>query len=103
MKKLNASKMKWLKILHLFMISLWIGTGFVLGVLGWVGPTFMKNGINTIYIIMEMMDNYLMRPLVIGTLITGLAFSLFTNWGFFKHRWFTVKWIVLFIQILIGA
>jgi hypothetical protein len=101
MKKLSANKIKWLKILHLFIIAMWIGTGFVLGVISWVGPTLMKNGLNTVYSIMEFLDTYLMRPLVIGTLITGLAFSIFTNWGFFKHRWITVKWGVLIIQILI--
>lgn len=103
MKKLSANGMKWLKIVHLFIIAMWIGTGFVLGVIAWVGPALMKNGITTVYSIMEVMDTYIMRPLVVGTLVTGLLFSVFTNWGFFKYRWITVKWCVLIIQILIGA
>lgn len=103
MQKLNANKMKWLKILHIFIIAMWIGTGFVLGVLSWVGPNLMINGIGTIYFMMEFMDTYIMKQLVIATLVTGLVFSIFTNWGFFKQRWVTVKWGILLFQILIGA
>lgn len=29
-----------------------------------------------------------------GTLTTGLVFSLFTRWGFAKHRWIAAKWLL---------
>jgi uncharacterized protein with FMN-binding domain len=28
-----------------------------------------------------------------GILITAFIYALFTNWGFFKYRWITTKWI----------
>lgn len=41
----------------------------------------------------------------LGTLVTGLLFSLFTKWGFFKHHWITTKWVLalaLFAMTLWG-
>ena len=29
-----------------------------------------------------------------GTLATGLLFSVFTKWGFAKHRWIAAKWLL---------
>lgn len=32
-----------------------------------------------------------------GILVTGLGFSLFTRWAFFRHHWITVKWVGVLI------
>lgn len=103
MKKLGAKGMKWIKIFHLLCISMWTGSGLALGVISWAGPILLKNQIDAVYVILQMIDIGLMIPLVIGTLLTGLGFSIFTNWGFFKHKWITVKWGVFVLQLLIGA
>ncbi len=36
-------------------------------------------------------------------LLTSLLFSVFTHWGFVKHKWVIVKWAVLIFQIVFGA
>lgn len=40
-----------------------------------------------------------------GALLTvvGIIYGIFTNWGFFKHRWIIVKWIVSIVVILVGT
>ncbi len=38
-----------------------------------------------------------------GSLITGLLISLFTNWGFFKFRWVIFKWTATLAQIIFGT
>ena len=35
-------------------------------------------------------------------MLLGLVYGTFTNWGFFKHRWLTVKWILFIAQTLAG-
>ena len=39
----------------------------------------------------------------VGCLLTGLVYSLMTNWGFFKFRWIAVKWISTILLILFGT
>ncbi len=103
MNKISAGKLKVVKILHLIVISMWVGSGLCLGFVSWLGSTLMKSEVHSVYLLMKALDTHLIMPLVIGTLITGLIFGIFTKWGFFKHRWITVKWIVLIIQIVIGS
>lgn len=47
--------------------------------------------------------NIVVIPGAIGSLLTGLLYSLFSNWGFFKHNWLTFKWIVTVTAILFGT
>jgi hypothetical protein len=56
--------------------------------------------LNTIY---HFIDFKILTPAAIGTFITGLIYSLFTKWGFFKHGWIIYKWIITLALILIGT
>lgn len=58
---------------------------------------------NSFYVATKMINNFVMLPGAIGSIITGFLFGLLTNWGFFKFRWITVKWILTLTAILIGA
>lgn len=49
---------------------------------------------------MKIIDDFIIIPAALGSLITGLIISWFTNWGFFKFNWVTVKWIVTVSSIL---
>jgi len=42
-------------------------------------------------------------PGAFGCLVTGLIYSSFSNWGFFKHAWLILKWIVTVSAILFGT
>jgi hypothetical protein len=39
-------------------------------------------------------ETILRIPGAIGSLLSGLVYSLFTYWGWFKHRWITVNWCI---------
>jgi len=52
---------------------------------------------------LKILDDYVIIPAALGSLITGLLFSCFTNWGFFKYDWITVKWIITIATILFGT
>jgi hypothetical protein len=53
--------------------------------------------------VIKLLDDYIIIPAAFGSLITGLLFSLFTNWGFFKFNWVTFKWVATVAQILFGT
>ena len=104
MKKLGVKGKAWLKGFHLFFCCAWIGTGISMLVLTMV-KGYMPNG-DELYAVnacVKLLDDFIIIPAALGSLITGLLFSLFTNWGFFKFNWVIFKWIATVAQILFGT
>ncbi len=54
------------------------------------------------YRILMIIENYLVIPGAIGNLLLGFIYGFFTKWGFFKHTWITLKWILTVLVILFG-
>ena len=105
MPKLSAKGLKWLKGFHLVAVSCWIGGGVALILL-----YFLKNGVtdgNVLFGINQSIHHVdiavVVIPGAIGCLVTGLVYSLFSNYGFFKHGWMIFKWIVTIVAILFGT
>ena len=105
MPKLSAKGLKWVKGFHLVTVSCWIGGGVSLILL-----YFLKNGVengNILYGINQSIHHVdiavVVIPGALGCLITGLIYSSFSNWGFFKHGWMIFKWIVTVAAILFGT
>jgi len=105
MRKLSAKGLKWLKGIHLIAASSWIG-----GAISLLSLYFLKTGVtdgSELYGINRSIHHVDMSivviPGAIGCLLTGLVYSLFSNWGFFRHRWLTFKWIVTVSAILFGT
>ncbi len=105
MQKLSANGVRWLKGLHLLAVACWVG-----GAISLISLSFLKAGITdgrVLYGINQSLHHVDMSivvvPGAIGSLLTGLAYSLLTNWGFFKHNWLTFKWIVTVTAIVFGT
>lgn len=105
MPKLSANGLRWLKGFHLIAVSCWIGGAIALTLL-----YFLKTGIDDggeLYGINRSIHHVDMAVVVIpgaiGCLVTGLIYSLLSNWGFFRHRWLVFKWIVTVAAILFGT
>ncbi|MBN1930687.1 MAG: hypothetical protein JW786_03665 [Desulfobacterales bacterium] len=105
MPKLKAKGLKWLKSFHLIAVSCWVGGAVALILL-----YFLKDGVTdggVLYGINQSIHHVDMAVVVIpgafGCLLTGAIYSLFTNWGFLKHKWLIFKWIVTIAAILIGT
>jgi hypothetical protein len=102
MKKLTGNGIKILKMFHLLFASMWFGGGLsMLLLLITLSPQesyemYMRS------LALQKIDDYIVIPAAIACLITGLIYGIWTNWGFFKHRWITVKWILLIIMIMIS-
>ena len=103
MKKLPPQAIKILKMFHIFFAFCWVISALVL--CGLLFMTHPESG-DELYmrsLIVKIIDDYFIIPGAIGALITGLIYSIGTNWGFFKHTWITVKWIMTILQVAFGT
>lgn len=105
MPKLGAKGLRWVKGFHLIAVSCWVGGAVALFLL-----YFLKNGVTdggVLYGINRSIHHVDMSVVVIpgafGCLITGLLYSAFSHWGFFKQNWLIFKWIVTVAAILFGT
>ena len=48
-------------------------------------------------------DYVFVIPGAICAVITGIIYGIKTNWGFFKYKWITVKWIIGILVIIMGT
>ncbi|MEI8187028.1 MAG: hypothetical protein WCG19_10060 [Chlorobiaceae bacterium] len=105
MPKLNQKGLKWLKGFHLIAVSCWVGGAVSLILLYFLKSNVRDGGV--LYGINQSIHHVDMAVVVlpgaIGSLITGLIYSLFSHWGFFKHNWLIFKWIVTATAIVFGT
>ncbi len=102
MKKMSAPVMKWLKIVHIVLVSLFFGgilssvtVNFALG-LGSYEDTLKS------YKVIVLISDGVIRTGAVGTLAVAFVYGFFTPWGFFRHRWLAVKWILFLLQTFMG-
>ena len=102
-KKLKPQAVKILKMIHLFFAFSWIMGGMALCLLIF---TISPGSGDELYMhsrVLQIVDDYLIIYGAFGALLTGLVYSIWTNWGFFKHPWITVKWGMIVLQMLFGT
>ena len=103
MPKMNPTSQKVLKITHLFFVCLWVGGACTLPLLKLgVHP---ENGLalHGFDLTRKFIDDFIVIPGAVGCFLTGLVYSSFTGFGFFKIRWITVKWVITVAGILFGT
>lgn len=105
MPQLGAQGLRWLKGFHLIAVACWLGGAAALLLL-----YFLKKGASdggVLFGINQSIHHVDMAVVVIpgacGCLITGLIYSTFSNWGFFKHTWLLFKWIVTVVAVILGT
>ncbi len=54
-----------------------------------------------VYLAMELIGWYVLVPLCVASLFTGLVMSLVTPWGLFRHYWVLIKFLITVISTLI--
>ncbi|MFZ7102928.1 MAG: DUF2269 family protein [Peptococcaceae bacterium] len=104
MKKIGLRTRGWLKGFHILSAGVWIGAGICMMVLSFL-KGHISNGaeLRTIDMSVKVIDDFVLIPAANGCLISGIMFSAFTNWGFFKYRWITMKYIISIFSILFGT
>ena len=102
MPKMSARGQKWLKSIHVIFACLWVGGAMALTVMNFAmkaGDGMELYGIN---LSMKFIDYFIIIPGAVGLLLTGLVYSVFTNWGWLKHNWIIVKWIINLFGVICG-
>lgn len=102
MKKLSGKTQKWLKSLHIFSACVWVGCATVLTIMPFFINPESGGELYGITSTLDFIDIYILVPGAIGTALTALVFSIWTNWGWFKHNWIIVKWIICIFGIVFG-
>jgi hypothetical protein len=99
--KLSSKGYKVIKTIHILSSSVWIGAG-VIG-LFLLTVVLNKNNLQEILLAIHYIDLLIIIPANLITFITGIMFSKFTSWGFFKHKWLVLKYIINLIPLTGGA
>jgi hypothetical protein len=102
-KQLKPQGIKILKMFHILFAFMWIIGGIALCLVLFL--VFPETG-DELYmrsLIIKIIDDFLIVPGATLVMLSGVIYGVWTNWGFFKHRWLAVKWIMTIIQILIGS
>lgn len=102
MKKLGANGMKVLKTCHLLLVMMWVVGVIAMAILFLLKPESGDELYMTLKIIL-FIDFVFVMPGALLTVVVGIIYGVFTNWGFFKHRWIIVKWITSIVIILVGT
>jgi uncharacterized membrane protein len=103
MKKLSIKGQKWLKGFHILFGCMWVGAACCLSVKQFfVNPT---DGMELYGVMatMNFIDIWIIIPGAVGVLLTALIYSIWTNWGWFKHNWITVKWCICIYGVIFGT
>ena len=103
MKKLGSKGIKVLKILHLIFAMIWTSGAIAMVLITFLSKAQSVDELHMKYSILLVVDNWLIITGAMTSLVIGIVYGIFTNWGFFKHRWIIVKWIITVAQILFGT
>jgi hypothetical protein len=105
MVKLKQKGMKWLRLCHIITASIWFGGVVCISVLAYI-CFFELNAREFLTVVPWIPGLYqkVVLPFAVITLIQGLIYGIFTNWGFFKHKWILCKWILaILVAICTGT
>ena len=101
--KLDPTGRAWLKGVHVVCTCAWVGAGVCMLLLNFVARPGNGDDLYVVMIALKLIDDWVIIPAAVGSLLTGLMFSLMTPWGFFKWRWVTVKWVLTVAMMILGT
>lgn len=101
--KLSMKKKQLLITIHVISIISWLGGVFCMFMLG-LYMLNSDNGEQLYYTLenMHLVDVILIRYTALVALLSGLALSLWTNWGLFNYYWIVIKLILTILLIFLG-
>lgn len=99
----NAQKI--LKVLHLLAVSYWIGGALAVITLLFVSDTAESSGELTGLLRSSRFISVFVIVYfgALGSFFTGVAYSLCTSRGFFRHRWVILKWLITILCMIMGT
>lgn len=100
-KKLKRGGMQWLHLTHIVSTSIWFGSVVCIGALAIViFFQLSETDFLTIAPLIPMLYQKVILPIALLTIIQGIIYGVFTNWGFLKYKWVTFKWCLIPLIVL---
>ena len=104
MYKLPRQGLKVLKLIHLVLIVGWLGGGMAMNLLAYQMSTLDNQaGLLAAFNMIEAIAVQLASNCAMVTIVIGLIYGIFTNWGFIKHPWVILKWLISIFVIITGS
>lgn len=103
MRQFSANGQKWLKSFHILFASLWAGGAVAINVMNIFMSATDGMQLYGINLAMRMVDDFVIVPGGIGSLLTGILYAIYTRWGWFRHNWITVKWAINLFGVVFGT
>lgn len=102
MRKFSSTGLKVLKMLHILMIVFFLGG--ILSSFALLMKLDLSNfdEVYSSYKIFNIISDNVVKIGAQGTILLGAVYGFFTKWGFIKHKWLAVKWILFIAQTFIG-
>jgi len=102
MPKIGSTGLKILKMLHLLMIVLFLGG--IISSFALLTKLDLSNfdEVYSSYKIFNTISDNVVKIGAQGTILLGAIYGFFTRYGFIKHKWLAVKWILFIAQTFIG-
>ncbi|WP_124726272.1 DUF2269 family protein [Staphylospora marina] len=102
MKTLGPNGLRWLKIVHVFLVVVFFG-GILSSLAINLHVDFSRYDASyPAYKHIVLISDHVIRWGAAGTLLVGFIYGFFTKWGFFKHRWVGVKFVLYLVQTVVG-
>jgi len=92
---MNNTVMKWLRILHIIAASIWFGGTVCICALAII--CFFQLSEDTFLTVAPLIPKLYQKailPMSIFIMLQGLIYGFFTKWGFIKHGWIILKWLL---------
>src|SRR6266540_1767796 len=100
MRKFGSLGLKILKMSHILLIVLFLGG--ILSSFALIMKLDLSNfdDVYMAYKTFNILSDNVVKMGAQGTILLGAIYGFFTKWGFIKHKWLAVKWILFIMQTL---
>ncbi len=104
MTKLSVKARKWLLAAHVSFAALWTGTVLSIFLLSWRNThSTNAQALYALNYAINILDDYVVIPSAIGSVLTATFLCWMTNYGFTKFYWVITKWILTTGLVVFGT
>ncbi len=102
MWKFGSLGLKILRMFHFLLIVLFLGG--ILSSFALILKLDLSNytDVYMSYKIFDIISDNVVKIGAQGTILLGAIYGFFTRWGFIKHKWLALKWLLFIAQTFIG-
>lgn len=102
--KVSQTTRKWIVGTHILFAGAWVGAAVCMLLIQFVKePGAGGDELAAYTAAVKVIDDFIIIPSALGALLTGLLTSTLLGWGFFRHNWVAVKWIITVTAVLFGT